>query len=122
MQYLDFVNHDRRCLAGLDILGVRLQSNVVRTGRVALTDAQWQRLQPVLPTKRTGPKSKDREFIDAVLYRAKTAVAWRDLPERFGRRRLDRNLYRQRYLVEVFFHHLKRFRAIATRYDKTARV
>jgi len=30
-------------------------------------------------------------------------------------------LYRQRYLVEVFFHNLKRFRAIATRYEKTAR-
>jgi len=27
----------------------------------------------------------------------------------------------KRYLVEVFFHHLKRFRAIATRYEKTAR-
>jgi transposase len=38
-----------------------------------------------------------------------------------GRRRLDRKLYRRRYLVEVFFHHLKRFRAVATRYDKTAR-
>lgn len=29
-------------------------------------------------------------------------------------------LYRERYLVEVFFHNLKRFRAIATRYEKTA--
>jgi transposase len=29
--------------------------------------------------------------------------------------------YRQRYLVEVFFHNLKRFRAIATRYEKTTR-
>ena len=38
-----------------------------------------------------------------------------------GRRRLDRKLYRLRYLVEVFFHHLKRFRAIATRYETTAR-
>ncbi len=26
----------------------------------------------------------DRLFIDAVLYRAKTGVPWRDLPERFG--------------------------------------
>ena len=32
-----------------------------------------------------------------------------------------RKLYRQRYLVEIFFHNLKRFRAIATRYEKTAR-
>jgi len=37
------------------------------------------------------------------------------------RRRLDRTLYQQRYLIEIFFHQLKRFRAIATRYDKTAR-
>ena len=37
-----------------------------------------------------------------------------------GRRRLDRRLYRRRYLVEMFFHRLKRFRAVATRYEKTA--
>jgi transposase len=35
--------------------------------------------------------------------------------------RLVRKLYRQRYQVECFFHSLKRFRAIATRYEKTAR-
>lgn len=42
-------------------------------------------------------------------------------PERKRRLPLDRALYRGRYLVECFFHSLKRFRAIATRYDKTAR-
>jgi len=54
--------------------------------RHALTDEQWERLRPVLPSGRPGPKSKlgDRLFIDAVLYRAKTGVPWRDLPERFG--------------------------------------
>jgi len=54
--------------------------------RHALTDEQWARLQPLLPQVRTGPESKrgDRLFIDAVLYRAKTGVPWRDLPERFG--------------------------------------
>lgn len=35
--------------------------------------------------------------------------------------KLDRRLYKIRYRVEVFFHRLKRFRAIGTRYDKTAR-
>ena len=35
--------------------------------------------------------------------------------------RLDKKLYARRYLIECFFHHLKRFRAIATRYEKTAR-
>lgn len=42
-------------------------------------------------------------------------------PERKKKHRLVRALYKQRYLVEVFFHNLKRFRAIATRYEKTAR-
>jgi transposase len=54
--------------------------------RHALTDEQWKRLQQVLPKSRTGPKSTlgDRQFVDAVIYRAKTGMAWRDLPERFG--------------------------------------
>jgi len=38
-----------------------------------------------------------------------------------NRRRLDRKLYRIRYRVECLFHDLKRFRAVASRYDKTAR-
>jgi transposase len=42
-------------------------------------------------------------------------------PERKRALPLDRTLYRRRYLVEVFFHTLKRFRAIATRFEKTAR-
>jgi transposase len=40
-------------------------------------------------------------------------------PERKRALPLDRKLYRIRYLVEVCFHDLKRFRAIGTRYDKT---
>jgi len=42
-------------------------------------------------------------------------------PERPVRFSLPRALYRRRYLVEIFFHNLKRFRAVATRYEKTAR-
>jgi len=41
-------------------------------------------------------------------------------PTRKRKRRLDRKLYRIRYQVELFIHRAKRFRAIATRYDKTA--
>jgi transposase len=36
------------------------------------------------------------------------------------RRRLNRHLYRKRYRVECLFHDLKRFRAVASRYEKTA--
>jgi transposase len=36
-------------------------------------------------------------------------------------RDFDRELYKERHLIENFFCRLKQFRAIATRYDKTAR-
>jgi transposase len=54
--------------------------------RHSLSDRQWEKLSVHLPKSRTGPQSKlgDRLFIDAVLYRAKTGIPWRDLPERFG--------------------------------------
>ena len=35
-------------------------------------------------------------------------------------RRYDKQLYQQRYLVEVFFHNIQQFSRIATRYDKTS--
>ena len=37
------------------------------------------------------------------------------------KRRLNRKLYAIRYHVERFIHRIKRFRAVATRYEKTAR-
>ena len=54
--------------------------------RHALTEEQWRRLQKALPEQKTGPASTlgDRLFIEAVLFRAKTGMPWRDLPERFG--------------------------------------
>lgn len=33
---------------------------------------------------------------------------------------LDLERYAGRFQIEVFFHHIKRFRAVATRYEKTA--
>ena len=53
--------------------------------RHALSDAQWARLEPLLPKQRWGRKAaNDRLFVEAVLFRAKTGLPWRDLPERFG--------------------------------------
>ena len=40
-------------------------------------------------------------------------------PSRKVKRRLDKSLYNQRYLIECCFHTLKRCRRIATRFDKT---
>jgi len=54
--------------------------------RHGLTDAQWRRVQRVLPKQKSGPEALlgDRLFIEAVLFRARTGLPWRDLPERFG--------------------------------------
>jgi transposase len=40
---------------------------------------------------------------------------------RVAKRNYDRDLYKARHLIENVFAKLKQFRAIATRYDKTAR-
>jgi transposase len=53
--------------------------------RHELSDAEWKRIESLLPV-RTGPLSKrgDRDFVNAVIWRVRTGVPWRDLPERFG--------------------------------------
>lgn len=58
--------------------------------------------------------------IEPLLQAGKTAV----IPPKSSRkhqRAYDRHLYKARHLIENFFARLKQYRAIATRYDKTAR-
>ena len=56
--------------------------------RSMLTDAQWERLSPLLPGQAASPGTTARDtrlFVEAVLWRARCGVSWRDLPaERFG--------------------------------------
>ena len=57
------------------------------TRRYALRDDQWERIQNLLPgrAETVGVTAKDnRLFVDAVLYRYRAGIPWRDLPERFG--------------------------------------
>lgn len=62
------------------------------------------------------PPSWGRCPLQAVLSR------WdRQLHTNKQRREYDRDLYKTRHLIENFFARLKQYRAIATRYDKTAR-
>ena len=53
-----------------------------------LTDEQWARLSPLLPGQERSPgtTARDtRQFVEAVLWRARCGESWRDLPaERFG--------------------------------------
>ena len=53
-----------------------------------LTDADWGRIEPLLPGRPGGHggEGKDnRLFVDAVRYLAKTGIAWADLPTCYGK-------------------------------------
>ena len=55
--------------------------------RYALRDDQWDRIKDILPGREghVGVTAKDnRVFVEAVLYRYRAGIPWRDLPERFG--------------------------------------
>ena len=64
--------------------------------RHALTDAQWGKIRSLLPENGPGRPSKlgDRAFIDAVIWRTKTGVSWRDLDPRFGNWKTVYNRFR----------------------------
>ena len=57
------------------------------TKRYALRDDQWERIQDLLPGRAGhvgGTAQDNRRFVDAVLYRYRAGIPWRDLPARFG--------------------------------------
>jgi len=55
--------------------------------RYGLRDDQWDRIMNLLPGRpaTVGVTAADnRLFVEAVLYRYRAGIPWRDLPERFG--------------------------------------
>ena len=66
--------------------------------RHEISDADWDRIQdvlPGLPGQHGGVARDNRRFVNAVLWIAKTGAPWRDLPTRLGNwnsqwRRFDR--------------------------------
>lgn len=62
---------------------------VVDHGRVIrcneLTDYEWELLDPLIPRAATGrPRVPDRQVINGMVYKIRTGISWRDLPERYG--------------------------------------
>lgn len=52
-----------------------------------LTDAQWERIAGLLPSSEgcVGRPFRDhRQVVEGIVYRYRTGIAWRDLPEEFG--------------------------------------
>jgi transposase len=63
------------------------------TRRYALPDDQWEKIKDLLPGREgyVGVTARDnRLFVEAVLYRYRAGIPWRDLPERFGDFRVSR--------------------------------
>jgi len=57
------------------------------TRRYGVRDDQWARIEGLLPGRvgHVGGTAHDnRLFVDAVLYRYRAGIPWRDLPARFG--------------------------------------
>jgi transposase len=55
--------------------------------RYGLRDDQWERIKDFLPGREGhvgGTAADNRLFVEAVLYRYRAGIPWRDLPERFG--------------------------------------
>ncbi|MFQ6332185.1 IS5 family transposase [Nocardia sp. CWNU-33] len=62
-------------------------ASVAVAGRADLTDAQWARLEPLLPrSKKAGRPSKwtKRQLIDGIRWRTRAGVPWRDVPAEYG--------------------------------------
>jgi transposase len=56
--------------------------------RYELSDAQWERIAPLLPGKVSDPGRTgmdNRLFLNGVLWVLRSGAHWRDLPERYGK-------------------------------------
>src|SRR3954453_5664770 len=52
-----------------------------------LTDAQWARIRPLLPSSAGHPGRPfrdDRRGVEGIIYRYRCGIAWRDVPACFG--------------------------------------
>jgi transposase len=67
-----------------------------------------------------GDRGYDSASLRDQLHRQRCRVVIPSTSRRSRKRRYDRRLYKRRHLVENFFQRLKRYRRIATRYEKRA--
>ena len=66
--------------------------------RYALRDDQWNKIKYFLPGREGhvgGTAADNRLFVDAVIYRYRTGIPWRDLPERYGHWKATHRRYRR---------------------------
>lgn len=73
--------------------------------RFGISDGVWEKVAPLLPGKASdsGVTAKDnRLFLEAVLWRVRTGLPWRDLPEGFGKWNSVFQRFRRWVRAEIF--------------------
>ena len=73
--------------------------------RHELTDAQWARLEPLLPAERPGrgrPNREHRRVVNGMLWRLTTGAPWRALPPTYGSWRTVYSRFRRWQAAGVF--------------------
>lgn len=86
--------------------------------RYGLRDDQWERIKDFLPGRDGhvgGTAADNRLFIEAVIYRYRTGIPWRDLPARFGGWKATHRRFRRWCESGVF---LSVFKALSVDADK----
>jgi transposase len=82
--------------------------------RHELTDQEWELLAPLIPRAATGrPRVSDRQVINGMVYKIRTGISWRDLPERYGPWQTVYTRFRRYALDGVFTRALQQIQARA---------
>ncbi|MFD5721602.1 IS5 family transposase [Streptomyces sp. NPDC127036] len=82
--------------------------------RHELTDVEWELLAPLIPRATTGrPRVEDRQVVNGMVYKIRTGVSWRDLPERYGPWKTVYTRFRRYALDGVFTRALQQIQARA---------
>jgi transposase len=82
--------------------------------RYGLRDDQWERIEGLLAGRKGSvgrPAQGNRLFVEAVLYRYRAGIPWRDLPERFADFRVVHTRFSRwaaRGIWQQVFEHLAR--------------
>ena len=80
-----------------------------------LTEAQYERIAPLLPVQRGNVRISNLQVLNAILYVAEHGCKWRGLPPRFGRwhtiyTRMNR--WSKNGVLDRVFEHLQRERLV----------
>jgi transposase len=88
--------------------------------RHELTDAQWERLAPLLPPQHppTGRPAKDhRSVLNGILWVVRTGAPWRDLPAAYGKWQTVYSRFRRWQEAGIWDQVLRTLQADATHDD-----